>query len=162
MQHGQDDAVYHEPISAATRVLLFLAGLVPLLAPYELLVKPGVPVFQLGMIPFWVIAIGASCVSILLLAAAVLGFTKTVHFDHRLRRMTLRADGIFGFSHVRTHAFERLGVPAIRMDAYTEGPPVYRLEIPVTGRRRPIEIAVFKTESEAAIEADLLRTILKS
>ena len=45
---------------------------------------------------------------------------------------------------------------------YTEGPPVYRLEIPVTGRRRPIEIAVFKTEAEAAIQADLLRIILKS
>jgi len=162
MQHSPDDAVYHEPITIFTRVLLFLAGLVPLLAPYELLIRPGVPVFQLGMFPFWVIAIGASCVSLLLLAAAVLGFTKTVHFDRERRQMTLRADGIFGLSHVRTYAFERLGMPGLRRDDDTEGPPVYRLEIPVAARRRPIEIAVFKTEPEATIEADRLRMILKA
>jgi len=162
MQSSPDDAIYHEPMRGLTRVLLFLAGLVPFLAPYELLIRPGVPVFRLAMIPLWVIAIGATCVGIVLLAAAVLGFTKTVHFDRQRRLVIVRADGIFGLSHVRTYAFERLGMPGVRMDDDTEGPPVYRLEIPVTGRRRPIEIAVFKTEAEATVQADRLRTILES
>lgn len=162
MQSTPDDAIYHEPMTGLARVLLFLAGLVPFLAPYELLIRPGVPVFKLGMIPLWVVAIGATCVGIVLLAAAALGFTKTVHFDRQRRLVIVRADGIFGLSHVRTYTFERLDVPGVRRDDDTEGPPVYRLEIPVTGRRRPIEIAVFKSESEAIAQADRLRMILES
>ena len=98
----------------------------------------------------------------LLLAAAVLGFTKTVYFDRKRRSMILRADGIFGLSRVWTYDFGQLGMPGVRTDDDTEGPPVYRLEIPVTGRRRPIEIAVFKTEAEATVQADRLRIILKA
>ncbi len=161
MQSSPDDAIYCEPMRGLARVLLFLAGLVPFLAPYELLIRPGVPVFRLGMIPLWVIAIGATCVGTVLLAAAVLGFTKTVHFDRQRRLVIVRADGIFGLSHVRTHAFERLGMPGVHLDDDTEGPPVYRLEIPVAGRRRPIEIAVFKTEVEATVQEDRLRIILE-
>ena len=162
MQQSLDDPVYYEPISAFTRVFLFLAGLVPFLAPYELLIKPGVPVFRLGMIPFWVIAIGATCLGLLLIAAAVLGFNKTVRFDRKRRLLILRADGILGFTRVWTLDFGHLGMPVVRRDDSSEGPPDYRLEIPVRGRRRPMEIAVFKAETEAIAQADRLRIILES
>ncbi len=161
MQSSPDDAIYHEPMRGLARLLLFLAGLVPFLAPYELLIRPGVPVFRLGMIPLWVIAIGATCIGTVLLAGAVLGFTKTVHFELQRRLVIVRADGILGLSHVRTYAFERLGMPGVRRDDSSEGPPDYRLEIPVAGRRRPMEIAVFKTEAEATTQADRLRIILE-
>ena len=154
--------MYYEPISALTRIFLLLAGLVPFLAPYELLIKPGVPVFRFSMIPFWVIAIGATCLGLLLIAAAVLGFNKTVCFDHKRRLMILRVDGILGFTRIWTYDFGNLGMPIVRRDDSSEGPPDYRLEIPVRGRRRPMEIAVFKAETEAIAQADRVRIILES
>ena len=161
MQQSPDDPVYCEPISVFTRVFVLLAGLVPFLAPYELLIKPGVPVFRLGMIPFWVIAIGATCLGLLLIAAAVLGFNKTVCFDRKRRLLILRADGILGFKRIWAYDFAHLSMPVVRRDTSSEGPPDYRLEIPVSGRRRPMEIAVFKTETEAIAQMDRLKTILE-
>src|SRR5262245_39856101 len=83
------DPVYHQPLTAVTRVFFLAGAAVTLLAPYDLLIRPGVPVFQLGMIPFWVIAGGACLVGLILLAAAILGYTKTVSFDRLRRRMVL-------------------------------------------------------------------------
>ena len=161
MQQSPDNPVYYEPISAFMRIFLLLAGLVPFLAPYELLIKPAVPVFRLGMIPFWAIAIVASCLGLLLIAAAVLGFNKTVCFDRKHRLLILRADGILGFTRIWAYDFGHLGMPVVRRDDSSEGPPDYRLEIPVSGRRRRMEIAVFKTETEAIAQMDRLRTILE-
>jgi hypothetical protein len=157
---GSNEAVYHQPMPVSTRVILVIGAGITLLAPYELLIKPGVPVFRLGMVPFWVVAGGASLIGVLLLAAAVFGFTKTVRFDFASRRMILRADGIFRISRIWSHPFDRLGMPVVRADSNTEGPPAYRLEIPIDGRRRPFEIATFQTEELAMAEADRLRMLL--
>jgi len=157
---GTNDAIYHQPMPISTRVILVIGAGITLLAPYELLVKPGVPVFRLGMAPFWVIAGGASLIGALLLAAAVLGFTKTVRFDFTSRRMVLRAEGVFRISRIWSYPFNRLGVLAVRADSNTDGPTVYRLEILIDGRRRPFEIAVFQTEELAKAEADRLRMLL--
>ena len=159
---GSNDAFYHQPMPVSMRVILVIGAAITLLAPYELLIKPGVPVFRLGMVPLWVIAGGASLIGVTLLAAAVLGFAKTVRFDFASRRMILRADGIFRISRIWSYPFDRLGVPAVRVDTSTEGPPTYRLEIPINGRRRPFEIAEFQTEELAKAEADRLRMLLEA
>jgi hypothetical protein len=155
-----DGPTYHQPLTVATRILCVVGAGVTLLAPYELLIKPGIPVFQLGMIPFWVIAGGALLVGLVFLAAAVFGFAKTVSFDRKRRQMILRADGIFRISRIWSYPFDCLGMPAVRADSSSDGPTVYRLEIPIDGRRRLFEIAVFYAEDTAKAEAERLRTLL--
>jgi hypothetical protein len=155
-----DDPVYHQPLTVATRILCLVGAAVTLLAPYELLIKPGVPFFRFGMIPLWVIAGGALLVGLVCLAAAVLGYAKTVSFDRTRRRMVLRAEGLFGISRLYSYPFDRLGMPAVRADSSSEGPTAYRLEIPIAGRRRPFEIAVFHAEDTARAEAERLRMLL--
>src|SRR5262245_38305449 len=154
------DPVYHQPLTAVTRVFFLAGAAVTLLAPYELLIKPGVPVFQLGMIPFWLIAGGACFVGLICFAAAILGYAKTVSFDRLRRRMVLRADGIFRITRIRSYPFDRLGAPSVRSDSSSDGPTTYRLEIPIDGRRRVFEVAAFDTEEKANAEADRLRTLL--
>jgi hypothetical protein len=46
------------------------------------------------------------------------------------------------------------------VDSSSDGPAVYRLEIPVTGRRRPFEVAVFHAEDTARAEAERLQALL--
>jgi hypothetical protein len=160
---GQDsgDPIYHQPMTVVMRVFVFIGAALTFLAPYDLLIRPGIPVFQLGMIPAWIIAGGASLLGVLLLMAAILGFSKTVRFDLAGRRMVLRADGIFRITRIWSYPFDRLGTPAVRADSSSDGPTVYRLEIPIEGRRRLYEIAVFDTRETANAEADRLRTILR-
>jgi hypothetical protein len=155
-----DGPVYREPMSIVTRIILAAAAAVTLLAPYELLIKPGISVFQLGMIPCWAIAGGAIFVGLVFLAAAVLGFSKTVRFDPLGRRMTMQADGLFRLCWSSSHPFDRLGEPAVRADSSSDGPTVYRLEIPIDGWKRRFQVAVFDSAETAEAEASRLRTLL--
>jgi hypothetical protein len=74
--------------------------------------------------------------------------------------MVLRAVGVSGISCLYSYRFDRLGMPAVRVDPSSDGPTVYRLVIPVTGRRRPFEVAVFHAEDTAKAEAERLRAAL--
>jgi hypothetical protein len=79
---------FTEIMSTATRVFLFILGLFPWLAPYELLIKPGWSEFSLAMLFFLVISLGAIAVSLGFIGAAVFGMNQTVTFELTARSIT--------------------------------------------------------------------------
>ena len=77
--HDLEFTSYMRP---ATRICIFIAGLIPLLAPYELLFKPTwntfvSPFFFLSLL----ISLGAVVVTVFFLAAAVLGLNEVIRFN---------------------------------------------------------------------------------
>ncbi len=77
-----DRLVIHSPVPIGRRLFFAGLGVLPLLAPYELLIKPNWqhyrnPVFFFVM----VISMGAIAISALLFFAAVAGLSSTMVFD---------------------------------------------------------------------------------
>jgi hypothetical protein len=155
-----DTLTFQHPFGAATRIIVGAAGAVTLLAPYELLIRPGAPLFALGMIPFWIIAIGALSIGLLCITAALLGLTKTVRFDATQRVMDVRTEGSFSIKHRRTRPFADLGTVGVSEDCDTDGPPRYRLDIVIAARKRLFEIAVFPDRAAAEAAASRPRALL--
>lgn len=78
------------PMPTGRRLVFAALALFPLLAPYELLLKPGWetifhPMFGLAAI----ISLGALCLSALLIWAAIAGMESSARFDRRRRTLTL-------------------------------------------------------------------------
>lgn len=155
-----DTLTFRQPFGTATRIIVGAAGAVTLLAPYELLIRPGVPLFTPGMIPFWIIAMSALSIGVVLVTAALLGLKKTVTFDAAQRVMDVRTDGSFGIRQRRARPFADLGPVSVSEDHDTDGPPRYRLDIAIAGRKRLFEIAVFPDRAAAEAAASRLRALL--
>lgn len=153
---------FHQPFGTASRILVGLAGAATLIAPYELLIRPGVPVFTLGMVPFWFISLGALSVGAIFVGAALFGISRTVTFDPARRVMDVHGDGSLGMRVRRSHPFADLG--AMRVDEHydSDGPTRYRLSIAIAGRKRPFEINVFPSRPEAETAADAVGKLLAS
>jgi hypothetical protein len=69
--------VFHQPLGLVARVFLIAGGVLALSAPHELLIRPGVPLLQWGMLPFWIIGVLAGMLGALFLLAGILGRTHS-------------------------------------------------------------------------------------
>ena len=67
------------------RVFLFIAGLLPCLAPYELLIKPQWKEFNLVTLFALFISLGAITVSLGFIGGALFGRNQTLRFDANTR-----------------------------------------------------------------------------
>ncbi len=68
-------------MSKGLRWFVAAAGLFCFFPTYDLLIRPGIPVLVLGMVPMWIIALGAGGLGLVLLASAILGPARTIIFD---------------------------------------------------------------------------------
>ena len=159
-EHRLAALTFHQPFGTAARVIVGIAGAATLLAPYELLIRPGVPVFTPAMIPLWIIALGALSIGVVCAAAALLGLPKTVTFDTAQRAMRTQADGSFGLRLHKSYPFADLGAVTVTADDNTDGPTRYRLAVAITGRRHPYEIETFAREADAQTAAERVRAVI--
>jgi len=118
------------PMPAGRRVLFGLLALVPLLAPYELLLKPGWetifhPLFGFAAI----ISLGAMLVSAFLVWAAIAGLVTRASFD--LRRRTLTTAFWAPVVPLTMHTYSLNDLRAVRLETTesSEGPPSYSLQV---------------------------------
>lgn len=153
---------FHQPFGIVARLIVGAAGAWTLIAPYELLIRPGVPVFSVGMIPFWFILLGALSIGATLFGAALFGISRTVRFDPPRRAMDVHGEGSIGMRVRRSHASADLGAMSIDEPYDSDGPTGYRLSIFVAGRKRPLEITVFPSRPEAESTADAVRKLIAS
>lgn len=141
--------VFHQPLGALARIVMVAGGALALSAPHELLIRPGVPLLQWGMLPFWIIGVVAGMIGALFLLAGVLGLTRTVTFDAASRELRVDGNGSFGIGWSARYAFADILEFDIVKHEQSEGPPRFVLQAVVSGASGPLEIDTFPGEGEA-------------
>lgn len=130
------------PMLVGKRILFFLLGLFPLIAPYELLLKPRWTGYANVFFLFAAaISLGALSVTAFLLFSAVAGLQSRMRFD--------RARGLFTYTasapviRARTSEAPLASIAALTIRTYewSEGAPSYALSVALKDGR------VFQTSS---------------
>ncbi|MDZ4181002.1 MAG: hypothetical protein U1E29_17515 [Coriobacteriia bacterium] len=123
-----------DPMRSGVRLLLAAFSLIPLLAPYELLVRVK---WESLLHPFFIfaalISAGAIAVSGLLLFAAVAGLSARMVFD--LARGTVTYSTTAPVIRMRTSVFPLAAIGRIEVGAreWSDGEPTYHLRISMVG-----------------------------
>ena len=112
------------------RVLFALLALLPLLAPYELLLRPHwTDYFNLVFLFFLIVSLGALTVSALLLWAAIAGLSKVLRFDRSTGLLIYQS----GAPIVRWRKTEQplsdVEKIAVNMHEWTDGAPSYSMDV---------------------------------
>jgi hypothetical protein len=110
------------------RVLVFVFGLIPLYAPYDLLFPlsrwNSFSTFLVGAVA---ISLGATVLSLLFMAAALFGISSTVRFDGASRSVTYSWETAVTGLRVRQHSFEEIERLAIETHDWSDGPATHRI-----------------------------------
>ncbi|MFZ5818268.1 MAG: hypothetical protein ACOYYJ_00060 [Chloroflexota bacterium] len=120
---------FTETLSTGMRVFLFILGLFPWLAPYELLIKPGWSEFSLVMLFFLSISLGAIAVSFGFIGAALFGLNQTIIFDLKDQTVTHRYESAVNALRTKRYAFRDIIKTEVREHDWENGPDTYSLEI---------------------------------
>jgi len=120
---------FTETLSTGTRVFLFILGLFPWLALYELLIKPDWSEFTLVTLFFLVISLGAVTVSLGFIGAAVFGVNQIVAFELTARSITHRYETTVNAQRTRRYSFNDIAKSEVREHDWDNGPDTYSLEI---------------------------------
>lgn len=146
---GHGTLTFRQPLGALARIFLTAGGALALSAPHELLIRPGVPLLQWGMLPFWIIGIAAGLIGAVLLLAGILGLTRSVTFDGRTREMFVDGNGSFGIGWRTRYRFSDILELNVIEEPQKEGPSRYALQAIVVNAKGPVEIDSFGSEAEA-------------
>lgn len=158
---GRGKLVFRQPLGWIARVFLIGGGALALSAPHELLIRPGVPLLQWGILPFWLIGVVAGLIGAVLLLAGILGLTRTVTFDAKARELRVDGNGSFGIGWSERYAFSDILELDIVKHEQSEGPPRFVLHAVVARAKGPLEIDTFGSEREAiAAEAKIQALML--
>lgn len=138
---------FTEKTPAWVRVLLCLVGLVPIiLAPYELLVRPGWNGFGPAVILPVVISVGAVLVGGVFAAAGLSGLSQTLQFDADKRTAVHAYQSPVVPLRTRTYPFSSITSLQVQAQAGTDGPDVYRVQVAFTDGRKVAVGGTFKRE----------------
>ncbi|MBN8655315.1 MAG: hypothetical protein J0M11_06210 [Anaerolineae bacterium] len=118
-----------ETMSTGIRIFLFIIGLFPWLAPYELLIKPGWTGFSIITLVFVGISLGAIAVSLAFIGAAIFGMNQTVTFDLNARTITHRYETAINALRTKRYSFSDMTKSEVREHNWDSGPNTYSLEI---------------------------------
>jgi hypothetical protein len=154
------DLEFTSHMRPATRIFIFVAGLIPLLAPYELLFKPNwntfvSPFFFLSLL----ISLGAVVVTVFFLAAAVLGLNEVIRFNAVQREVT------YGFGapllkwREKRVPFAEIRKVYVETQTWSEGPDTYILRLD-TPNGRAIRFGTFASVENAEKTRAKVHTIL--
>jgi len=126
----EDTLEVTSPMPVGRRVLFGLLALIPLLAPYELLLKPG---WENILNPFFgfaaIISLGAILVSAFLLWAAIAGLESRARFDLQPRSLTTAFWAPIVPLTVRTYSLNDLQTVEVETTEWSDSGPSYSLLI---------------------------------
>lgn len=144
-----DTLTFDQRTPPAVRVIIFLSGLFPLLAPYELLSKPrwqgysNLP-FLISLI-FSLVALGFS---LFIIFIAVFALNQRVLVDTTRRVLILHQSHLFHTFPERRYSLAALPNPSVDESVWSEGPNSYNLVIQPLGDKK-ITFGSFATRAEA-------------
>jgi len=109
-------------------MFIFLLGLLPWLAPYELLIKPGWTGFSLYLLFLFIISLGAIALGLFFFAAALFGLNQTLIFDRKSRSITHAYEATLIPLRVKKYSFNQLtSIESVRHD-WSDSPTTYGLK----------------------------------
>jgi hypothetical protein len=123
-----DRIEFTEHMSAGMRVFLFIVGLLPWLAPYELLIRPGWTRFSIFTLFFLVISLGAVAVSLAFIGGAIFGLNQTLTIDRACRTIIHAYESAAFPLKVRTYAFGQLQSIELMDHDWDSGPSTHGLK----------------------------------
>lgn len=138
------------PMPVGKRLLFAVLALVPLLAPYQLLIAPG---WESILNPFFgfaaLISLGALAVSGFLVWAAIAGIESTARFDRQRRTLTTVARAPVMPLQARTYSLDDLRAIEVTATEWSDGGPSFSLEIDTAdGRAFKLLAEYDKAEAE--------------
>ena len=127
---SQDTLEIVSPMPPLKRLLFLLLALVPLMAPYELLVAPG---WENILNPYFgfaaLISLGALAVNAFLTWAAIAGIESTARFDRLRRTLTSRATAPVMPLRMRTYPYNDLRAIEVDTTEWSDSSPSCTLRI---------------------------------
>lgn len=160
LQETQDAVEIAALMPTGARVALFLIGVFPFTAPYELLVRPGWhgwwnPVFVVSAL----ISAGAVVIAIAVLAAAVAGKSQHARFDRRLGHLELTEWAPVVRRRVSIVPFRFVAAIDLHTKEWTEGTDTYSVRVTTT-EGKVVDVGSFSSHEETEGLVGRLRTMV--
>jgi hypothetical protein len=143
---GQIEFSSEMPLAA--RLLILGAGLVPLLAPYELLIRPTWQEFSFIWLFALSISAGAIAVSLLAVCVAVFGMSQHVRFDAASQGLTYSFKTAGGQHGEKRYPFSDIETIRVRTHHWSDGPATHNLALKLRATRE-IEFGRFVVQKDA-------------
>jgi hypothetical protein len=135
IKQNVDTLEFISPLSPIVRTIFLLFGFIPLLAPYELLIKPSWNgKFSIGMIFFLIISIGAISISILFISAALFGRSQSFKFDGANRVVKYRFKSIINPLREQRYDFSQIEVLKIKINEWDSRSDSYDISMKIRGK----------------------------
>lgn len=135
--------------SLGARILILLGGLLPLIAPYELLIRPSWRgEFSSILWFFLLISAGAVAISLLTIYAAVFGLSQRMRFDSGRQVITYGSESALLRHREKRYPFSAIDTLRVKTHEWTDGPATHNLVLKLKGARE-IEFGRFTERVEA-------------
>ncbi len=131
-----------------TRLVLVVLGLIPLMAPYELLLKPRWSGFGPLTFFFGLISLGALAVSAAFILGGLFGLDQTLSIDGRERRVRYAYKAPLLSLRRREYPFSAIKRVEVAVHDWESRPESYGLEVELDDGRK-IRLADVPTREEA-------------
>lgn len=145
-----------ERLPTLGRGILFLVGLLPWKAVYDLLIKPGWTEFNLFTLFFLVISLGAIAVSLAFLGAALLGLDQTLRFDAKSRTVQYIHGSTLMKLKEKRYPFREVAKIEVYTHEWESRPYTYGLEFAFSDQRKVKMGDVAEKEDAEALRDTLL------
>jgi hypothetical protein len=159
-----DELNITSPMTPGLRAFYLLIGLVPLAAPYELLIKPG---WQTIFHPFFALAAiisgGAVALSALFVWIAVAGIESSARFDRRRRTLTTVERAPIMPTRTRTRPLDELRAIEVEKTEWSDSGPTYSLRLECAdGQKLKLLASYARPEEAEAVRRHLGRFLAES
>jgi hypothetical protein len=131
-----DRIVITERMSAGMRVFLFVVGLLPWLAPYELLIRPGWTGFSIFTLFFLIISLGAVAVSLAFIGGAIFGMNQTLRFDANTETVRYTYETSITKLREKNYSFRDISSIELHTHEWDSRPYTYGLQIVFSDKRK--------------------------
>ena len=158
---SENQLEFSERMSPVARVIVFIVGCVPLLAPYELLYKPHWHGHGWFMVIPIVIATGATLLALAFMAAAFLGMNQSLCFDARTRTVIYQYETAITSLRRRDYDFAEVAEVDLKVHTWDSGPDTYGVQVKFADGRKAEVGSYGKAEADRYLQRvqDMLRTV---
>jgi hypothetical protein len=148
-QISESRIILRETISTTARILLALAGLLPLLlAPYEFLVRPTWEGFSIAYLLAILFSLIAVIIGVLFLSAGLFGLNKWLIFEKETSSVIFEYKSALLPLKTKIYSFRDIVSIDIRFHDWTDGASTYGLQFQLTNNHS-IEIGAFEKKLDA-------------
>jgi hypothetical protein len=149
IEQTADKLEFRSSLSRIVRIVLLIFGLIPLLAPYELLIKPAWNGrISIAMLFFLVISVGAIGVSIFFVSAALFGRSQQFQFDASNRTVYYRFKTAINPFREERYDFSQIEALEIKGNEWDSRPDTYDISMKIRDNREA-NFGDFRSRQEA-------------